>query len=125
MGTWSLTGNALGNPPQGVLGTTDSNPLVLETSGAEPLRIDAAGNIGINRPSPRCTLDVNGNAIILGLQANGGGQLFIVNNPNDNRIWLEAWGADGATTATEVKLTGPQGSNVPLLTFNADILTAQ
>jgi hypothetical protein len=96
MGTWSLAGNALGNPPQGVLGTTDSNALVLETSGTERLRIDAAGNVGVNNPSPQGTFDVNGNRIILGLQANVGGQLHIGNNANDNRIWLEAWSATAA-----------------------------
>lgn len=58
MGTWSLAGNALGNPPHGVLETTDSNALVLETSGTERLRIDAAGNVGVNNPSPQGTFDV-------------------------------------------------------------------
>jgi hypothetical protein len=125
MGTWSLTGNALGNTPHGVLGTTDSNALVLETSGAERLRIDAAGNVGINNPSPQGTLDVNGSGIILGLQANGGGQLHIGNNTNDNRIWLEAWSADGTTSATEMLFTGKWGANVPALTIDADTLNVQ
>jgi hypothetical protein len=126
MGTWSLAGNALGNPPEGVFGTTDNNALVIETAGTERLRVDPSGNVGIgtaNTPPEISlfaeTFRVQSPNMWLSLMDNGGGQLRIANNTNDNRIWLEAYSADASSSATEMLLTGFAGDPVPQLTLNA------
>jgi hypothetical protein len=126
MGTWSLVGNALGNPPQGVLGTTDDNALIIETAGQERLSIDPSGNVGIgtaNQPPEISlfadTFRVQSPNMWLSLTGNGGGQLRIANNLNDNRVWLEAYSADASTSATEMLLTGFAGGPVPQLTLQA------
>jgi hypothetical protein len=132
MGTWSLAGNALGNPPEGVLGTTDNNTLIIETAGKERLRIDPSGNVGIgttNQP-PQISLftdtfRVQSPNMWLSLTGNGGGQLRIANNPNDNRVWLEAYSADASASATEMLLTGFAGGPVPALTLLADTFRVQ
>jgi hypothetical protein len=38
---WDLTGNSGTNPATDFLGTTDNQPLVIRTNGAEALRIDS------------------------------------------------------------------------------------
>lgn len=49
---WSLSGNAGTNPANNFLGTTDVQPLVIKTRGAEHLRIDTNGNMGIGTTTP-------------------------------------------------------------------------
>ena len=56
MGSWSLSGNKLGTPPSGFLGTTDNNSLVVETNGQERLRIDPTGNVGVGITTPSHSL---------------------------------------------------------------------
>jgi hypothetical protein len=58
--------------------------------------------------------------IRLGLAGSGGGALHITNNPNDNRIWLEAWNSADNGSATEMLLTGAGGQNVPRLSLLAN-----
>ncbi len=58
--------------------------------------------------------------IKLGLEGNGGGQLWLVNNPNDNKIFIEAFSRDRTTHASELLLTGRNGNSVPMLSFHAD-----
>jgi hypothetical protein len=40
---WEITGNSGTNPNDNFLGTTDNQPLVIRTNGAERLRVDASG----------------------------------------------------------------------------------
>ena len=46
-GGWSLAGNAGTDPSTNFLGTTDTQPLVLRTGGAERLRLEAGGNVRV------------------------------------------------------------------------------
>ena len=117
----------LGNLPGGVLGTTDNNALVIETAGKERLRVDPSGNVEIGSagPPPEISLStdtfrVRSSQMWLSLEGNGGGQLVITNNTNDNRVWLEAVSADASGSATEMLLTGASGGPVPALTLLAN-----
>jgi len=66
------------------------------------------------------SLNVAGKVIRLGLQENGGGQLILANNPNDNRIYLEGFSADGRRSCDELLITGIAANPLPQLTFVAD-----
>ena len=62
---------------------------------------------------------VHAKSILLGIDGNGGGQLLICNNTNDNRIYLEAFNQAGDGNATELLLTGRNGLAMPQLTLSA------
>ncbi len=49
---WALLGNAGTNPALNFIGTTDNQPLVTRTNGAERMRVLANGNVGINTTTP-------------------------------------------------------------------------
>ncbi|MBV9154677.1 MAG: hypothetical protein JO097_00310 [Acidobacteriaceae bacterium] len=58
MGSWSIGGNLLGNA-QGLLGTEDNSPLVIETNGNPRLTVDTSGNLGVGTSAPSSQLHVN------------------------------------------------------------------
>ncbi|MBI1764078.1 MAG: hypothetical protein HYR56_21850 [Acidobacteria bacterium] len=49
---WSLTGNAGSTPSLNFLGTTDNQPLAFRINGAEVMRLNAGGGVGIGTVSP-------------------------------------------------------------------------
>jgi hypothetical protein len=100
------------------LGRFTGGTIKAPTSVSADLIINSSGFVGIGT-QPTRTLDVKATGIKLGLEANGGGQLILANNPNDNRIWLEAFNTTGNGSAAELLLTGMNGGNVPQLTFAA------
>jgi hypothetical protein len=57
---WETTGNSRLNPATNYLGTTDVQPLVIRTNGAEALRVGATGNVGVGTSTPGARLHVNG-----------------------------------------------------------------
>jgi hypothetical protein len=61
---WSLVGNGGTSPGTNFIGTTDIQPLVFKTNGAEAMRILTNGNVGIGTPSPQNKLDVEGGVVI-------------------------------------------------------------
>lgn len=63
-GGWRLTGNAGTNPATNYLGTSDNNPLIVKTNGAERMRVVQSGRVGIGTDSPNAVLDVQGDVII-------------------------------------------------------------
>jgi hypothetical protein len=50
---WNIAGNAGTVPGTNFLGTPDNQPLVIKTSGAEAMRIDPAGHVGIGTAAPQ------------------------------------------------------------------------
>lgn len=90
--------------------------------------------VAIGAPEPQSTLHVNsGDGIRLGLEKNGGGQLLIVNNPNDDSIYLEAVskdgiGKDGKGSAKKLYLgtpAGPKIADLPSLVLHADVTSVR
>jgi hypothetical protein len=69
---WSLSGNAHTNPNTDFLGTEDNQPLAIRTNGAERLRVDTSGNIGIGTTTPSAKLNID---------PKGAGGI-VVGNPN-------------------------------------------
>ncbi|MCX9024762.1 MAG: hypothetical protein OIN85_01550 [Candidatus Methanoperedens sp.] len=108
------------NDFQGVLAFSTVNSGTPGGPLVERMRIHTNGYMGIGTTNPLCTLDVKGKAIKLGLEDNGGGQLFLTNNPNDNKIYLEAFNKTGDGNADELLLTGINAKNVPKLSLLAD-----
>jgi hypothetical protein len=105
---------------QGALAISTINSGTFDGPLVERMRIHTNGNVGIGTPNPGYTLDVKGIGIKLGLEGNGGGQLILANNANDNKIYLEAFNKTGDGSADELLLTGMLGKNVPKLSLLAD-----
>ena len=67
-------------PPTDFLGTTDNQPLVVKTDGAERLRVAADGNVGIGTTDPgRWPLSIQAQA--------GAQELISFMDPNGNTKW--------------------------------------
>ena len=97
------------------IGNDLDDSIGLVQAGAERLTV-VNGNVGIGTMTPTCALDVRSrNAIKLGLEGNGGGQLIITSNQNDNKIYLEAFSADGNGSAAELLLTGKNVDLIPII----------
>jgi len=77
------------------------------------------------RPVPKLYMlsdyiDISAKFIKLGLEAGGGGQLCLLNNANDNKIYIEAFSSNGQGNAAELLLTGRFGQPVPELSLVSD-----
>ncbi|HKQ72638.1 MAG TPA: hypothetical protein VJ810_02845 [Blastocatellia bacterium] len=82
--------------------------------------INDAGHVGIGLTNPGRVLDVRAaSGIKLGLEGSGGGQLILANNANDNRVYMEAFSADGNGHAAELLLTGRFAAAVPQISLVA------
>jgi hypothetical protein len=88
---WSLTGNTGTNPAANFVGTTDAQPLVLKTNGAERLRIHENGRVGIGTNNPEFPLHVGlDNSVRFELGINnklslGGNGIFEIDAPGEAR----------------------------------------
>ena len=82
-------------------------------SGVDGLRVDGNTAIAGN-------LHVQSRRITLGLTPSGGGQLVIKNDPNDNKIYLQAFNVTGKDSAKELLLTGANNTSVPNLTLRSE-----
>src|SRR4029434_10573707 len=63
---------------------------------------------------------VQGSPIVLDLSPNGGGQLQLRNNTNDNKIFLEGFSRDGNGHASEMLITGNSAQRLALSSDLAD-----
>ena len=103
---WGLSGNALaGNE---VLGSTNAEPLVIETNGTERMRILSGGNIGIGTATPGEALEVKDGNMLL---SNSGtaGQLQL--QGTGSGISTFAAGAQGSTTINYTLPTSQGATN--------------
>ncbi|MBX3040526.1 MAG: hypothetical protein KF789_07470, partial [Bdellovibrionaceae bacterium] len=71
-------GNAFGVPA--VLGTTDAQPLHLQTDGTNRLTILSDGRVGIGTDTPSTPLDIRGSGTGLSVEATGGGRIHLKGN---------------------------------------------
>lgn len=123
MGSWSLVGNKLGAPPQGVLGTSDNNALVIETNGTERLRVDTNGNVGIGTTDPSHPLHIAAGKVLRiegGINANdaadyfsfGGNGSFGIDAPGvvNGRFIVQNSGNVGIGTTTPTSTLHVNGS---------------
>ncbi|MFG6456864.1 tail fiber domain-containing protein [Roseateles sp. BYS96W] len=104
-----------------------NNPLVLantlQVNGASRLntQVDINGPLTVNGVTT-----INGNLMARGTQmrfslaGNGGGQLVLANNTNDNRLYLEAFNTAGNGSAAELLLTGVNATPVPQISLIAN-----
>jgi hypothetical protein len=74
---WDLAGNGGTNPPNDFLGTTDGQPLVIKTGGAEAARVETSGNIGVgtSQASQKLTLGA-GNMLVRNANLGVDGNLY-------------------------------------------------
>jgi len=81
---WLVTGNDGIDPARNFLGTTDNQPLTIKTNGAERVRVDTNGNVGIGTSGPGEKLQIEGGDIFV----NGEGDGVIVDAAGLKRIGL-------------------------------------
>ena len=85
---------------------------------------NSGGRVGIGTSQPQYSLDVRSSSgIKLGLEGNGGGRLLILNNKDDNSIYLEAFSHGQDTTLEHADLlafTGRRAENLPRIALHAD-----
>ena len=102
-------------------GSQTAPSLRITDNDGNGLTLKKGGNTGIGTDDPKFILDVKANGRIkLGLEGMGGGQLQLACNPNDNKLFLEAYNSTGDGHAAEFLLTGRNAQNVPKLTLCAD-----
>lgn len=88
-GFWKLDGNNGTDSTHHFLGTTDSQPLRVNTNNAERMRITENGRVGIGTTTPAATLHVKGQVIIDSLTAGDmSTDQMIVANPADGKLKL-------------------------------------
>ena len=79
------------------------------------------GNVNTQLSATGDSTLLKGGAIVLDLSPKGGGQLRVVCNPNDNRIFLEGFSSDGSVPAAEIRITGRGAQSLPVFTVSAEI----
>ncbi len=94
---WSITGNTGINPATNYLGTTDVQPLIFKTSGAERMRLNADGNFGIGSS----TFDaVNPEKFLLDAGATLSTNLIEARGSIDNYLQLNVRNQSGGVNAS-------------------------
>lgn len=96
---WSIYGTANTNPTTHFIGTSDNSDVSLRANGAEAMRLEVGGNVGIGTNNPTTKLEVNGftklgsnapaikNLKLTGTSANAqGNQVGIAHGLNSSKI---------------------------------------
>lgn len=106
---WSLTGNASTNPSTNFLGTTDAQPLLFKTNGAEVMRVHTNGNVALGTDvNPGGRLAIKGGALPTSVSNNSALNLF---TGGPGRLITNA---DESGAATAVITTFLDASNIEL-----------
>jgi len=84
---WSILGNTGINPATDFFGTTDAQPIIFKTNGAERARFLSSGNLGIGITSPDAPLHVDGSVDATYSDATG---YLVVGDINDRNLVLDA-----------------------------------
>ena len=92
---WELTGNAGVDPAANFLGTTDNEPLIIKTNGAEHIRVTSNGNVGIGMATPTALLHISG-----ANQNFNGNPLFRISDTKLN----DSFGIDNGHTSNAFRL---------------------
>tara|TARA_R110002072_G_scaffold4384_2_gene30685 strand:+ start:2691 stop:3644 length:954 start_codon:yes stop_codon:yes gene_type:complete len=112
---WSLTGNAGTTPGtaagENFIGTSDAEDFVIATNGAERMRVDASGNVGINT-APTERLHIDGNLQLDGAFMPGGisgntDQILISKGVGNNPEWGPGFLNVGAISNIGKYFVGP------------------
>jgi hypothetical protein len=100
IGSWSTTSNhsflMAFYPSYGYAGLFSTNPLIFHLAGAERMRINTNGFVGIGTNSPGATLDVNGN---ISLPSSSGNKQIYTWSPNDANWRIGMSATPGFTTS--------------------------
>lgn len=111
--------NAAGNAPAPELRFTGPGGANLPLASLRADLTHISNRLAVGHAAPAHDVDIRATRIKLGLEANGGGQLVLVNNPNDNRIYLEGFSSDGNGHAAEMLITGRWAATLPHFTVRA------
>ena len=112
---WGLSGNTGINGTTQFLGTTDNQPLVIKTFGAERMRVASSGLVGIGENDPGNMLHVTGATSGQGItieNTQGAATLRLSNNANEQYTITQTGGANsvleigGASTVATVSAAG-------------------
>ena len=109
---WGLSGNTGTNGTSNYLGTTDNQPLVIKTFGAERMRIASSGLVGIGENDPGNILHVTGTTTGQGITIEntaGAATLRLSNNATEQYTITQTGGAasklEFAGTATVMDIS--------------------
>jgi hypothetical protein len=115
---WELIGNAGANPAINFLGTTDPQPLVIKTNGAEALRVDMNGNVGIGTPSP---ITATGGRVLHIDNPRGASALRLGDGATNGQQW--EWQSTVINTTSQLQVTVNGAMNLSNLSNNTNPLT--
>ncbi len=91
----------------------ENKPLYFGTNLIERMRIDSAGNVGINKTHPTSTLDVNGNVKVNSLDVSGAANVASLNATGTVKI-----GATGTSITGIIRYAGM--IDIPVMLSNAE-----
>jgi hypothetical protein len=119
---WEIAGNSGTNRTANFLGTTDNQPLVIRTNGAERLRVDPSGSVGIaaiGTITQKYTLTVNGNSTIGKAQSSAGAASALVYDEGSGYVGFQKRG----TTQTGNMGLGNNASEILSTSGNLGLFT--
>jgi hypothetical protein len=89
-----------------------ANTVAFSTAGAERLRVDSSGNVGINTTSPATTLDVNGNVTITDKIIHSGDTNTAIRFPAADTVAVETNGSERLRVDSSGRLLVGTSTNI-------------